>query len=232
MDKPTIEEFKSALEGDTTEQTSAQSQETVEETHVEATSEDPLKAELERVKGKKTPAEKARDSLYFNAKEAIKHGIDPTKDDKLKEIFGITEPEVDDEDKPVTKKELAEMLTTMRTTQAAKTATELALGIENEIERELVLHHLENTVKSTGDAEEDLRNARALANAARNQQFSKFWTAKPQSFTNMTDFLTNRHRSETHIYPHAFANISLLPNSNSRLVLNSFIRLRFIMFLL
>ena len=73
------------------------------------------------------------------------------------------------------------MLTTMRTTQAAKTATELALGIENEIERELVLHHLENTVKSTGNAEEDLRNARALANAARNQQILEEVSRRPEA---------------------------------------------------
>lgn len=184
MEKTTEEQLKEAMLQVEQENTSSQVETKVETEEVKTEPEEtkvdePLKTELERVKGKKTAAEKARDSLYFNAIEAKKLGIDPTKDERLKDIFGITkEEEVEDEDKPLTKKELMEILSK---NQAAKTAEQLATDIQDEIERELVLHHIQNTIRSTGDPQEDLRNARALANSARNAKIMEEMARKPEA---------------------------------------------------
>ena len=53
---------------------------------------------------------------------------------------------------------------------ATKTAIQLAGEIENETERELTLFHLNNSIKSTGNPNEDLRLARALVNDVKNRQ--------------------------------------------------------------
>lgn len=185
MDKPTEEELKEALLQVEQESTSSQVEAEVEtvETQVETEetkADEPLKTELERVKSKKTAAEKARDSLYYNALEAKKLGIDPTRDEKLKEILGITpkDEEVEDENKPITKKDLLAILSQ---TQSVKTAEQLANEIQDSVERELVLHHIQNTIKSTGDPQEDLRNARALANSVRNAQIMEELARKPEA---------------------------------------------------
>lgn len=183
-EKPTEEQLKEALLQVENESTSSQ---TVEETPVTTeteTTEDPLKVELERVKSKKSPQEKARDSLYFNALEAKKLGIDPTKDEKLKEVFGIKEPvEVSEDEKPITRKELEELLLKTQQATATKTAEQLANEITNESERELTLFHIQNTIKSTGDPKEDLRLARALTNSVRNSQIQEQQTIKPVAKT-------------------------------------------------
>lgn len=185
--KPTEEELKQALLQVENEGTSLQQQvetktepEIKEEVKVE-TDEEPLKTELEKVKSKKSAAEKARDSLYFNALEAKKLGIDPTKDERLKEIFGQSKveqtSEETEEEKPLTRKDLMEILSQ---TQVAKSAEQLANEIQSEVERELTLHHLQNTIRSTGDPQEDFRNARALANSARNQKIMEEVARKPE----------------------------------------------------
>lgn len=185
--KPTEEELKQALLQVENEGTSLQQQvetktepEVKEEVKVE-TDEEPLKTELEKVKSKKSAAEKARDSLYFNALEAKKLGIDPTKDERLKEIFGQSKVEDTSEEaeveKPLTRKDLMEILSQ---TQVAKSAEQLANEIQSEVERELTLHHLQNTIRSTGDPQEDFRNARALANSARNLKIMEEVARKPE----------------------------------------------------
>jgi hypothetical protein len=172
-DKPTIEDLKSALIAQ--EPTSAQPVEP-EVTPTEPT-EDPLKVELERVKSKKTPQEKAKDALFFNAQKVKELGLDPA------EILGIKpkEEEVQEDDKPVTKKELLEALAAVKTSTVVKTAEELANEISNEAERELTIYHIQNTIKSTGDPAEDLRLARALTNSIRNSQILEEVSRKPEA---------------------------------------------------
>lgn len=181
-DKPTIEDLQAALLAN--EPTSVQQpEETTVETEV-TSEEDPLKVELERVRSKKTPQEKALDSLYFNAQQAKKLGIDITKDEKLKEVLGIKEQvEVSEDEKPVTRKELEEILSKAQQVNATKTAEQLAMSISNEAERELTLFHIQNTIKSTGNPEEDLKLARALTNSVRNNQILEEYDRKPVAKT-------------------------------------------------
>lgn len=173
MDKPTEEELKSAIES-----TSAQT--TTEEVITEPeVTEDPLKIELDRVKSKKTPQEKARDALFFNAEQAKKLGIDPA------EVLGLLPKEeiVDENERPVTRKELEEILLKSKQETASKTAQELATEISDEAERELTLFHIQNTIKSTGDPKEDLKLARALTNSIRNTQIIEEQQRKPEAKT-------------------------------------------------
>jgi len=177
-DTPTIEDLKNALQA--TESTSTQETTeavTTEETPVETTTEDPLKVELEKVKSRKTPQEKAKDSLFFNAQKAKELGID------VAEVLGIktVEEPVDEDDKPVTRKELEELLLKSQQAQATKSAEQLAGEIENESERELTLYHIQNTIRSTGDAKEDLKLARALTNSVRNSQILEEQARKPEA---------------------------------------------------
>ncbi len=179
MDKPTEEQLKEAMLQVDAENTSSQpSEETTTEPVVEPT-EDPLKVELEKVKSRKTPQEKAKDSLFFNAEQAKKLGLDPA------EILGIKPKEeiVDEDEKPVTRKELEELLFKSRQAEANKTAEQLALEITDETERELTLFHIQNTLKSTGDPKEDLKLARALTNSVRNTQILEEAARKPQAKT-------------------------------------------------
>ena len=174
MEEPTIEDLKNALEAQ--EITSSQPTEETVITEPEVV-EDPLKVELEKFKGKKSPQEKAKDSLFFNAQKAKELGLDPA------EILGLKPKEdvVDEEDKPVTRKELEELLFKAAQTTATKTAEELASDIASESERELTIYHIQNTIKSTGDPKEDLRLARALTNAARNSQIIEEQSRKPEA---------------------------------------------------
>lgn len=70
----------------------------------------------------------------------------------------------DDDDTPLTVGKLREI----EKNKAVKTAEKLAESIEDETERDLVIWNLHNTIKATGNPEEDLRNARAIANASKN----------------------------------------------------------------
>lgn len=138
---------------------------TTPETPVEtpAPSQDPIKAELEKVRKPKTEAEKAAYSLVSNAKRVKELGLDP------KSILGFETPTVED-DTPVTHGDLKRI----QQTEAQKTALILAEEqIQNEDERELTKYHLENTIKPSGDPKSDLRNARALVNSVKNSQFAE-----------------------------------------------------------
>ena len=180
--KPTEEELLGAMLQIENETTSSQtSEETTETTDVETeeSTEDPLKVELEKVKSRKTPQEKARDSLFFNAEQAKKLGLDPA------EVLGIKPKEetVDEDDRPVTRKELEESLLKIQQANATKTATDLANEITDETERELTLFHIQNTIRSTGDPKEDLKLARALTNSVKNSQILEEASRKPQAKT-------------------------------------------------
>lgn len=60
-----------------------------------------------------------------------------------------------------------------------KTALDLADEIPNEMERQLVKYHLENTIKSSGNANKDLELARGLVNSVKNGQILEETLRKP-----------------------------------------------------
>lgn len=143
--------------------------ETEVETEVEPkveTEQDPLKTELERVQNLGKPEEeKVSHKLREVAKQAKKLGIDPS------EILGIKKEtieseDIDEDDKPLT----IGAYKKIQQASSVKTATDLAEEISNDTERELVKYHLDNTIKSTGIPNEDLKLARALVNAVKNTQ--------------------------------------------------------------
>lgn len=185
MEEKTTEELVNELESTSTPEPVVEPVTTEEAT-------DPLKVELERVKSKKTPQEKAKDSLFFNAEQAKKLGLDPA------EILGIKPKEeiVEEDDKPVTRKELEELLFKSRQDTAIKSSVELANEISDEAERELTLFHINNTIKSTGDPKEDLKLARALTNSVRNSQIIEEASRKPIAKTHSSATSGNTNTSE------------------------------------
>lgn len=118
------------------------------------TQEDPLKTELEKVQRKgRTQVEK----LQYSKKRI---------EDQLKDL-GIQDEEPDDDDsKPLTKGEFKKL----QAESATKTALDLAQDVSNETERELIKFHLENTIRSTGNPQQDFELAQGLVNAAKNKQ--------------------------------------------------------------
>ena len=123
---------------------------------------DPLKTELERVQRK--PRSKA-EKLLFTKKRI---------DEQLKEL-GIDEEPQEQDDQPVT----VGMLKKMQAETAQKTALDLANEVSNETERELLIYHLENTIRSTGNPQEDFKLAQGLVNAVKNQQIIEESLRKP-----------------------------------------------------
>lgn len=120
---------------------------------------DPLKVELEKIennKGGKTKLEKA---LF--AKKKIEESIAALSAEE-----GIDPPLDEEDDAPVT----VSMLKARDLKAAQKTAMNLAEDIEDETERKLVIHHISNTIKPSGNPVEDLRHARAIVNEVKNKQ--------------------------------------------------------------
>lgn len=149
----------------------------------EEVTEDPIKAELEKVNKRKegrTEEEKAEYTFKNIAKRLIDLGKDPA------ELLGVKpkeEEEVDEEDRPLTKKDLESILSQVNKPKE-KTATELAYErIQDENQRELALYYLDNVIKPSGNSDEDLRNAQAMVNAVRNQKVLEMQALKPEAKT-------------------------------------------------
>ncbi|MES2060204.1 MAG: hypothetical protein V4438_04205 [Patescibacteria group bacterium] len=123
-------------------------------------SQDLLKQELERKQNRSghTKLEKAR-----HAEKKIQDEIA-----KLEAEEGV-HADLDD-DQPVT----VGMLKERQKQDAVKTALNMAESeISDETERELVKHHLENSIRPTGNPAEDLRLARAIVNDTKNRQIAE-----------------------------------------------------------
>lgn len=120
----------------------------------------PIEKELEKV-SKKGKGRTRKEKLIYT-KNRIERELS-----ELDEEEGV-EPSVEevDENAPVT----VGMLKKIEAEKATKTAISLADDIEDEHERELVIHHLNNTIKSTGNPTEDLKLARTLVNSVKNSQ--------------------------------------------------------------
>lgn len=131
------------------------------ETNVEATSQDPVKTELEKIKQKgegKTELEKA---LY--KKQQVEK--------RIRELKGETDDVItdDEDDKPVT----VGMLKNIQKEQAQSTALQMADDISDENERDLVKHYLSTKIIPSGNPSEDLRFARAAVNSIKNGQIAE-----------------------------------------------------------
>ena len=136
----------------------------VEETVEETT--DPLETELNKVKNKgRTKAEK----LLYTKKRV---------EEQLKEL-GIEEDVEEDDDQPVTMADLKRF----QAQNAQKTALDLASSVTNETERALIEYHLENTIRSTGNPQEDFQLAQGLVNAVKNKQIIDETIRKPLAKT-------------------------------------------------
>lgn len=123
-----------------------------------AASQDLLKQELD----------KKRNKSGFTKLEKAKHARSKIDDEiaKLEEEEGVS-PILDaDDDEPVT----VGMLKKRDQELATKKALDLAESIEDDTEKELVKHHLENTIRPSGNPNEDLRAARAIVNDLKNQK--------------------------------------------------------------
>ena len=121
---------------------------------------DPVEEELERIETAENAKRTKLERLQYNkerierelAEEAAKNGV---------EI---------DENRPLTVREFK----AMQAHEAQETAKSLAESeIVDDKERKLVLHHLDNTIRPSGDAATDLRNARMLANAVKTRQVAE-----------------------------------------------------------
>lgn len=153
------------------------------------TEQDPLKVELERVQKKEGPDRKEK--LLFTKKRIEK---------QLKDEFNIgpddeSEPENDD-DQPLT----VGMLKKIQQDRSAQTALDLAEEIPNESERELVKHFLTNTIKTSGNPNEDLNMARAIVNAAKNKQIIEQVSQKPDTKTHSSSSSVPPKHEEEIVY--------------------------------
>ena len=141
-------------------------EETVVEETPEETTQDPLETELNKVKNKgRTKAEK----LLYTKKRV---------EEQLKEL-GIEEDVEEDDDQPVTMADLKRF----QAQNAQKTALDLASSVTNETERALIEYHLENTIRSTGNPQEDFQLAQGLVNAVKNKQIIDGIIRKPLAKT-------------------------------------------------
>jgi hypothetical protein len=120
---------------------------------------DPVKKELEKIEtGKKTYTKRER--LNFEKK-------------KIDEQLGSLDaedgiPSEVKDDTPVT----VGMLKEREKDESKKTALGLAEAIEDEDERKLTIHYIENRIKPSGDAQADVKLARAAVNSIRNGQIA------------------------------------------------------------
>ncbi len=145
---------------------------------------DPIKAELERIKGQtqgKTPQEKFAYKLKLEAQRAKSMGLD------VNEILGIKKEDSyqdEEEEKPLTRKDLEQILNNVK--PKTQTATDLAMAIENEAERELHLYYIENVIRQSGDAEQDFKMAKTMVDAIKLKNKATLDNLKPEAKAHST----------------------------------------------
>lgn len=146
-------------------------------TETTVVTEDPIKTELERVKGQtqgKTPQEKFEYKLKLQLSQAKEMGID------IAELTGLKadQSENEDEDKPLTRKDLQEILKSNK--PQSKSATEMAMEIENEAERELHLYYLDNKVNPNLTDAEKFQTAKDMVDSIKLKNQMGLTNIKPQ----------------------------------------------------
>jgi len=189
-DKITMEELVDAPTSDATVQTPDQ----IAQEEQDAQAQDPLKVELEKVTSGRTEAEKAEFTFKKQAERLESLGIDP------KNVLGIKDPSVvvtndepSDDNAPVT----VGMLKKMQQQTAEKSALQLADSITNATERELVKYHLENTIRSSGNPQQDFETAQSLVNAVKNKQILDTVVAKPAAVIASSNGGASSHVEQT-----------------------------------
>ena len=152
---------------ETTEETQETTEETTESTEEESTEETEEESGEENI-DYKAELQKLQKEVAGDAYKYRK-----TKREETEEV------EEDEEDKPITAKQLKEVLSenTIQTVSRIKKEqieTEVRNRARNDDEAELVLHHLETTLKGgTGNISEDIDNDFALANKGRMREVVK-----------------------------------------------------------
>ena len=140
-----------------TEETKVESTEETTPTVVEPSQEDPVQVELARVE---KPKRSKLETLTYNRDRLTKE----IEEEKAKN--GIVE---DEDDRPLTMGDLKRI----KAEEGLNGATQLADAIADEHERKLVKHYLENSIKPSGDPQEDFRLAQAMVNAVKNRQVAE-----------------------------------------------------------
>ena len=130
-----------------------------EEVEAKLPQDDPVEKELKKVREKGTGRTELEKAL-FTKQQIEKRIADLSKD------AGVEDPISEDDEAPVT----VGMLKKLEKERSAKTSIQLADDIEDENERELVKHHIANTIKPSGNPQEDLKVARSIVNAVKNRQ--------------------------------------------------------------
>lgn len=139
----------------------------------ETASQEALKKELDKTKGKFTK----RERLEFEKKKIDEQLAKVNEEEgKWTNGFETTETIPLDDNTPIT----VGMLNKLKREQGKKTALELAEGIEDETERELAKHYIQNRIVPSGNAEEDLKLARAAINSIKNAQIAEELARKGQ----------------------------------------------------
>lgn len=126
---------------------------------VEAPSQEPVKEELEKLEAK--PKRTKLETLIYN-RDRLARDIEEEKKKR-----GIDDEEGDE--RPLTVGEFRRL----QIDDSQATAKTLAEDIEDESERKLVLYHLSNTIKPSGDAKTDLAVAKSLVDAVKNRQLAE-----------------------------------------------------------
>lgn len=139
----------------------------------QAPSQNPLEEELKQIK------EKGEGRTKLEKLEYTKKRVEQQLEEERKKL-GVDNTPVIDEDEPLTIGKYKKI----RQEEAQQTALQMAEDIQDEAERELVKHHLSNTIKPTGNPNEDLRLARMLTNSVRNSTIIKETNRKgePQTY--------------------------------------------------
>lgn len=116
---------------------------------------DLVEAELERVEQK--PKRSKREQLQYTKQRVEK---------QLAELDKSEGVDPEDDSRPLTVGDLRRL----REEEAVETAINLAEDLDNEHERRLTKHYLENNIRSTGDAQQDFKLAYAMVTAVKNSQ--------------------------------------------------------------
>lgn len=147
------------------EQEAGTTPENITEAPSQENTESPVEVELRKEQGRivRSEEEKAAFSLKKNFEKVKELGLDP------EEILGVKPKDAPDKDQPLT----VAMLEQLQKENGKKTALQLAESIEDTKERELTKIYLENRIVPSGDAQEDLKMARALVNSVKNGQIAQ-----------------------------------------------------------
>lgn len=127
-----------------------------------ALSQSPLEQEAERVRKEKEGTKRTeKEKAAFALKNIV------AKFPDLKADLGIGEGTSfadDDDNAPVTRGELKRI----EAERSKNTALDMASTIQDQTERDLVIHHLKTTINPSGNAEQDFKAALSIVSAAKN----------------------------------------------------------------